>query len=338
MAEATSYNIAGIREDLTDFLTIMEPEDTPKLSMFAKVQKPTNVLQEWQMDTLQTPSFTGTVEGSDVTNFSNKAAQRARAGNYVQWQRRPWMVSRIVEAVDVAGVSSEVGNAKAKAMRELKRDFEAAIGSDNDRQADNGSVPYLMRALGTWISSTGPSDITVPYRTPAASINTTATASLTEDNFNAVFQSLFESNGGKREYTLFAGPSLKRAISKFQRQEGATTAKSYMVTQNATEHEIDLNVELYEGDFHTVTIIPDLFNGVLTDAAGGVTPGTAWVTNQVRARGYVIDPELVGIGYMVGMESIELPDQGGGRRGVVQGIMTLMCKNPKGLAKFAATS
>lgn len=338
MAEATSYNIAGIREDLTDFLTIMEPEDTPKLSMLSKAQKPTNTYVEWQMDTLQTPSFTGTVEGTDVTNFSNKAAQRARVGNYIQWQRKPWMVSRIVEAVDVAGVSSEVGNAKAKSMRELKRDFEAAIGSDNDRQADNGSVPYLMRALGNWISSTGPSDVPAAYRTPAASINTTATGSLTEDGFNAVFQSLFESNGGKREYTLFAGPSLKRSISKFQRQEGATTAKSYMVTQDATEHQIDLRVDLYQGDFHTVTIIPDLFNGVLTDAVGGVTAGTAWVTNQVRARGYVIDPELVSIGYMVGMESVELPDQGGGRRGAVQGIMTLLCKNPKGLAKFAATS
>ena len=40
----------------------------------------------------------------------------------------------------------------------------------------------------------------------------------------------------------------KRAISKFQRQEGATTAKSYMVTQDATEHQIDLDVTVYVGD------------------------------------------------------------------------------------------
>lgn len=337
MAESTTYNIAGIREDLTDFLTILEPEDTPKLSMLNKTERPTNTYQEWQLDNLQTPSFTGTIEGTDVTNFSNKAANRARVGNYIQWFRKPWMVSRITEAVDIAGVSNEVANAKAKSMRELKRDIESAIGSDNDRQADNGTVPYLLRALGTWISSTGPSDVPAIYRTPAANINATATASLTEDNFNAVFQSMFESNGGKRSYNLFAGPSLKRAVSKFQRQEGTTTAKSYMVTQDAQEHQIDLHVELYQGDFHTVTIIPDLFNGVVSDAVG--TSGTtAFVTNQSRARGYIIDPELVGFGYMVGMESVELPDQGGGRRGYVHAIGTLMVKNPRGLGKFNATS
>lgn len=338
MAEATTYNIAGIREDLTDALTILEPEDCPKLSMLNKTPRPTNSYQEWQMDSLQAPSFTGRTEGSDVTNFSNKAANRARVGNYIQWQIRPWMVSRITEAVDVAGVTNEVANAKAKSMRELKRDFEAAIGSDNDRQADNGTVPYLMRALGTWISSTGPADVPVAYRTPAASINATATASLSEDNFNAVAQSVYEQVGGRKNMTLFSGPSLKRAISKFQRQQGGTTAISYMVTQGADENQITLNVELYEGDFGVYRVIPDLFNGVLTDANTGGLPGTSWLSNQVRARGYMCDTELLGVSYMIGMESMELPDQGGGRRGFVQAIMTLMCKNPRGLGKFNATS
>lgn len=338
MAEATSYNISGIREDLTDFLTILEPEDCPKLSMLAKSERPTNAYQEWQMDNLQSPSFTGVVEGSDVTSFSNKAANRARVGNYIQWWRRPWMVSRITEAVDVAGVSNEVANAKAKSMRELKRDIESTLGSDNDRQQDNGVQPYLLRALGTWISSSGPSDVPIAYRTPANSINSTATGSLSEDQFNQVFQSVYESNGGKRGYTLYAGPSLKRAISKFQRQQGNTTALSYMVTQEADEEKITLNVEVYEGDFHIVTVIPDLFNGVVTDATQGASSGTSFVTNQTRARGYVIDHDLVSFGYMIGMESVELPDQGGGKRGYVHGIGTLIVKNPKGLAKFNATS
>jgi hypothetical protein len=335
MAEATSYNLSGVRENLTDFLTILEPEDTPKLSMLSKGKRPTNTYQEWQMDTLSAPAFGGVIEGTDVTQFANKAANRARAGNYIQLFRRPWMVSRIAEEIDVAGVANEVANAKMKCMREIKRDIEAMIGSDQDRQQDNGTVPYLSRALGAWISASGPSDIPAAYRTPSASVNTTATASLTEDGFNSVFQSLFEVNGGKRSYTLFAGPSLKRAISKFQRQEGTTTAKSYQVTQDASEHRIDLNVEIYSGDFHTVTIIPDLFNGLVSDSSG---TGTFAPTNQSRARGYIIDPDLVSLGYMIGMESVELPDQGGGRRGFIHCVNTLMAKNPRGLGKFAASS
>ena len=217
MAEATTYNIVGIREDLTDFLTILEPEDTPKLSMFAKSPRPTSYYQEWQVDNLSAPTFGGVLEGTDVQSFANKATNRARIGNYVQKFWRTWAVSDIVEAADVAGVSNEVANAKAKCLREIKRDIEAAIGSDNEMQADNGSVPYLTRGLGMWIGGTQTVHV-VPalYVTPTGSLNATATASLTESLFNTVFESIFEVNGGKRAYTLYAGPYLKRDISEYR--------------------------------------------------------------------------------------------------------------------------
>jgi len=332
MAQATTYNTAGNREDLTDVLTILEPEDTPKLSTFSKTKGSTNVYHEWQVDSLLPVTFAGILEGQDVTSYTNQVINRARIGNYNQLFRRDWMVSVLQEASDPAGVSNEVANSKTKAMREIKRDIEAALGSDNDRQADNGVVPYKMRALGDWIKSTGPSDVPAAFRSKSGAIDTTATGSLTESLFNDVYQALFQAVGGKRKYTLFAGPSLKRAISKFQRQEGTTTAKSYMVTQDASEHRIDLNVTIYSGDFSTVTIVPDMFNGLLE----GADPST--VTNQQKARGYVIDPELVGLSYMVGMTNKENPDLGGGRRGFILSALTLMVKNCKGLGKFAATS
>ena len=333
MALSTTYNVAGDREDLTDFLTILAPEDTPKISTFAKTKRMTNAYQEWQVDTLSPVSFGGVLEGQDVLAFSNQAVNRARLGNYVQQFREQWMVSRLQEASDVAGISSEVANAKMKAMREIKRDSEACIGSDNGRQQEAPPSPYKCRALGKWISTSPGSDVPAAFRTPSANIDTTATGSLSESAFNDVFQSIFQQVGGRRSYTLFAGPSLKRAISKFQRAEGSSgTTKTYMVTQNADEHQIDLDVTMYVGDFHTVTIVPDLFNGILD----GADPSTT--TSQQKARGYVIDPELVGIGYMLGIESNELPDLGGGRRGFILAALTLMVKNPLGLGKFAGSS
>ncbi len=89
---------------------------------------------------------------------------------------------------------------------------------------------------------------------------------------------------------------------------------------------------MYVGDFHTVTIVPDLFNGILD----GADPSST--SDVQKARGYVIDPELVGIGYMLGIESNELPDLGGGRRGFILAALTLMVKNPLGLGKFAGSS
>lgn len=334
MALATSYNVAGDREALTNFLTILDPEDCPKTSTFAKTTAVTNTIQTWQADTLANVDFSGVIEGTDVSAFNNEAANRARFGSYVQKFWRPWMVSDLQEASDPAGTDGEVANSKVKAMRELKRSIEAAVGSDQDMQADTGLLPYKLRGLGKWIQATAQTTQPVPtlFLTPSGNIDTTATASLSEATFNGVFRSIFTQNGGKRSYTLFAGPSLVTAINNFQRQEGTTTAKTYMVTQDANEGAVTLDVTIYKGSFHTVTIVPDLFNGLVTGAAVTTT------TNQQMARGYVIDPTLVGIGTMLGVNSMELENQGGGRRGLVQTALLLMVKNPRGLGKFAATS
>lgn len=331
MAQATSYNTVGDRENLTDFLTILAPEDTPKLSTFNKGPGQSNVFQEWQMDDLNPVMTSGIPEGQDVQAYKNEVQNRFRTGNYTQQFREPWMVSRLQQASNPAGVSDEVANSKEKAMRVVKRSIEAAIGSDNEMQLDTGSVGYMFRGLGKWVQATAQAlnPVASRYLTPAASIDTTATASLLESNFNDVFQSAFQAVGGARKYTLFAGPSLKRAISNFQR---VSTTKTYTVMQDADQHKIDLNVTVYDGDFHQVTIIPDLFNGLLDGADPSV------VTNQQKARGYVINEDLCFVSYMIGLESQENPDLGGGRRGFVYAALTLGVKNPKGLGKFSATS
>lgn len=333
MAIATTYNTAGDREDLTNALTILTPEDCPKTSTFPKASVPFNMYHEWQMDTLLPVSFAGVVEGQDASALTNQVAQRARVGNRVQNFQGTWAVSRNQMAAEVAGVANEMANSKTKAAREIKRSIEACIGSDNDLQVGTGLVPSKMRALGKWINTSPGTDVPTAYTTPTASIDTTATASLTESNFNDVFQSIFQKVGGRRSYTLFAGPSLKRAISNFQRTTGASgTTKTYMVTQDATQHQIDLNVTIYEGDFHHVTVIPDLFNGLVDGADPSVT------TNQQKARGYVIDPELVYLGYQFGMESLDFPDFGGGPNGLIRTAVTLEVRNPLGLGAFKASS
>jgi len=333
MAIATTYNTAGDREDLTNALTILTPEDCPKTSTFSKSTDAFNMLHEWQMDTLLPVSIAGFVEGADVSSFSDQVAQRARVGNRQQLFFRTWAVSRSQLASDPAGVTNEMANSKAKAMREIKRDIEATIGSDNDLQTGTGMVPSKLRALGKWISTSPGSDVPAAYTTPTASISTATSGALTESGFNDAFQSIFQQVGGARSYTLYSGPTLKRTISKFQRNASGTTATQvYIVNQDASQHQIDLNVTIYKGDFHDVTIIPDMFNGLADNA----NPGT--VTAQQQNRGYVIDPDLVGISYMFGVEPQDLPDFGGGPNGYLRCSMTLEVKNPLGLGKFAGAS
>ena len=89
------------REDLTDVLTILAPEETPILSS-ANKQKANATFVEWTVDSLAAPVTTGIREGADVGdgNFTDKFAARARLGNYIQKFRRDYQVSDLQEAVD----------------------------------------------------------------------------------------------------------------------------------------------------------------------------------------------------------------------------------------------
>mgnify|MGYP001337256329 FL=1 len=314
MAQSTSYNTAGNREDLTDAISILEPESTPFISMMKK-GRATGTFVEVQVDRLKTSTFNGVSEGEDVGSFSNQAEDRARIGNYVQKFRQTWKVSDIQQLVDTAGVASEKANAEGKCVRQIKRDIEGAFCSAQDRQAEAGSgTPYKTRGMLKWLGVGGqPSD--VPAFAQNVANDTTGTQ--TETTFNSVLQELYTANGMPGgQLTLIAGPSLKQEISNFSRQLAAANG-TYVVNQDAESRKITLSVNVYEGDFGLVNIVPStLINR---------TSGSETVDADA---GLLIDPEYVAMHTLKAESSSELEDQGGGSRGYVDVIAALSCLSP----------
>ena len=327
MAQAASYNVAGNREQILDVLTILEPEETPVVSM-AKKLPATATFVEWQVDNLDAPTFGGVSEGEDVSSFDNKAINRTKLGNYVQKFRRQWMVSDIQELVNTAGVSSEVANSEAKSLRELKIDLEVAISSSEDRQAEGGAgSPYLTRGLGKWLGNadfTGaPADLPAAYTLPTGSSDNTGTIS--EAIFNSVLQSRYQTVGSANsKLTLVAGPALKTQISNFTRSEGAAREINYHVNQEATSKTVTFSVNVYDGDFGLVNIVPSLFNNRTAAAPDTLDDDF----------GYLIDPDLIGLLVLKAESNTELENQGGGRRGYTDVIAGLACFNPLGFGVF----
>lgn len=328
MAQATSYNVSGNREFLTDALTILEPEETPVVSMIPKMNVG-NAFFEWQVDELKEPTFGGIAEGADVSDFENKAANRARLGNYVQIFREDWKVSDVQQATTTAGVPNEAANSESKSMRELKRSIESAICSDNDRQAEDGVSTYLTRGLGDWIDASGPTDVPSRYRVASGQVDSTTMANTTESTFNATIQARYEQVGQKEDLYLIAGPTLKKTITFFSRADTSSTDSTLSVTQPASDRKLTLTVQEYDGDFGRVFIVPSLFNGRTSGSGLDAT---------VRHRGYLLNPSLLGLSIMSAEASERLENQGGGERGYVKFIGGLCVKNPLGLAKFNATS
>jgi hypothetical protein len=315
MAQASSYNTVGNKEDIMSTITILEPESTPLVSM-AKKGKASGTFFEWQADSLLSPDFSGVNEGEDVTSFTNQTANRARLGNYVQKFRDTFQISDIQELVDTAGVSNEMALAESKSIRQIKRSIESAFCSSQDRQADSGAgAPYKTRGLLKWLGVGGqPSDVPAEYQNVAN--DTTGTQ--TETTFNNVLQELYEANGMPGgQLTLLAGPSLKREISDFSRVS-SSTRNTYQVNQDAESKKITLSVNLYEGDFGLVSVASSLF---INRTSGSDTVDTD--------AGLLIDPEYIGMQSLKSESVTELEDQGGGRRGFVDVICGLVCNSPK---------
>jgi hypothetical protein len=314
------------REDLTDVLTILAPEETPALSS-ANKQKATATFVEWTVDSLDAPKTTGISEGADITSFTDQFANRARLGNYVQKFRRDYMVSDLQEAVDSVG-PAKIAQAEAKAIRELKRDIEATVLGDQDRQAETGAVPYRLRGLGQWIESaanTGGaganSDVPSEFAPPAASIDTNG-ASITETQFNTIIRSIYRANGEANALTLIADTSLRKQIADFARFGIGGTAASpagnaagvRRVSYDGMDSTIKLSVEVYQSDFGIVSIVN---MNPLTN------PETQAGTNTNHDRGYMINPDYFGIHELIPMGSTRLPNLGGGERGFVDCALTL---------------
>jgi len=314
MAKATSYNTSGNKEDLTSIISTLEPEATPFVSLMKK-GKATGTFFEYQVDKLNSPEFGGVSEGEDVTNFKNQSADRARIGSYVQKFRDTFMVSDIQEMVDTAGVASEFANAESKAVRNVKRSIESAFCSAQDRQADAGAgAPYKTRGMLKWLGVGGqPSDV------PAFAQNVAndTTEPQTETTFNSVLQELYEANGMPGgQLTLLAGPTLKQQISDFSRVS-SSTRNTYQVNQDAESKKITLSVNLYDGDFGTVAIVPSLF---INRTSGSDTVDAD--------AGLLIDPEYVSMMSLKAESVTELENQGGGRRGFVDVVAGLACLSP----------
>jgi hypothetical protein len=307
----------GNREDLSDVLTILAPEDTPVTSLCAKAAAK-STFHEWTVDELATPNADGINEGSDVTSFTDKFAGRARLGNYTQKFRRDYLVSDLQEAVTSVGPAN-IAQAQAKGMREVKRDIELSLCSNSDRQAEDGSgsSPYKSRGLGDWIDSAGPSDVPAAYRTPSGSIITSA---LTESSLNDSLGSIYSKTGEMGNLTLVANVALRKVIANFTRLEGSTTATAYNVNEPAGDKKVTLSVSLFDSDFGMVKIV---------NANPACMPAAE--TNE----GYILDPKYLGVGTLIPMGNTRLENKGGGERGFVDCAATLVCNSPLAHGKIA---
>jgi hypothetical protein len=327
MAFSNTYDVnnpgsaVSNREDLTDVLTILAPEETPILSGASK-KKASATNTEWTVDVLDLPNTDGIDEGEDVLTFTDQFAGRARMGNFTQKFRRDYKVSELQEAVDSVG-PAKIAEAEAKAIRELKRDVEKTLCSDNEKQQATNLLPYKMNGLAAYIDSAPAAEVGVPtgFETPADSIYTIAEDTaipFNESKFNDLISSIFDVNGVSNGLTLVANTGLRRTISDFARLGGAGGDSVRTVNYDGGSADIKLSVELYQSDHGIVSIVNG--NPVCMPKFG---------ETENKGSGFLVNPEFYGVHELIPMGTSRLPNLGGGERGIVDCALTLGVYHPQ---------
>jgi hypothetical protein len=242
----------AIREDLADVIYNISPTETPFLSNASKGTA-TNTLHEWQTDSLAAVATNAQIEGNDYNGDSRSATTRLT--NYTQISAKAVTISGTDDAVNNAGMGTQIAYQLAKMGKEIKRDMENAIvGIEQAKVVGDASTARKSASVGTWYgsasnASTNGSPSATPAGTGATAIAGGTNRTYTEALLKAGLLKAFE-NGGEPDTVLMTA-SHKQLASAF-----AGVATKY---KDASDKVSIGTTDIYISDFGEVAFVPDRF-------------------------------------------------------------------------------
>jgi hypothetical protein len=312
----TTFDAKGIREDLSNIITNIAPEETPYMSNVGR-ESISNSLFEWQTDTLATAAANKQLEGDDVTSFDSVTAT-VRLQNYAQISRKTIVLSATEETVNKAGRRSELAYQIAKRSAELKRDQEfsmlngavAAAGNTTTARGTASLQAFIKTNYDMQTNGANPSYTTVP--TGARSDGNVRT--FTETILKNVIQQVWTSGGTPK--ILMTGPVNKQRVSGFS----GIASSRFNIDGGARPATIIGAADIYVSDFGNVQVVPNRF--------------------QRERDAFVIDPDYAKVTMLRPYQQVELAKTGDAEKRmlIVEWGHKVLAENAHGIAADLVTS
>jgi len=307
----------GNREELSDVVSRITPEDTPIYSLIPK-EKFKSTHPEWETDELAAPAANVQLEGDDYT--FGETTPPARLGNYTQIMRKDGIISETQEVVDEAGNVQKVKYQKLKKGVELRKDVEFSIV---DANASVGGATRESGSLSTWITSNvsrGGSGANGGYNSgtglTVAPTNGTQRA-FTKALLDGVMEQGYISGANFRHCVV--SPYVKTVFVTFM--SDSNVASFRYAASDGKNNSIVANADVYEGPHGKVMIHP---NRVMAGAAG------------LARNAFLLDTEYLCWGWLRKIkEDKKVAKTGDAKKFVLIGEGSLKVKNEKGLGVVA---
>lgn len=232
-----SYGSTGLREDVSDIIKVISPDETPVLTTLPEGS--TNAkLTEWMTIPLPTASDNTAVEGTAFAYGSGDAETRLL--NYTQIFLKTWRVSGTVDAVGKYGRGREWEFRKVLNMRAHNVDVEYEL-LDNTASAAGASTATAREMKGL------PGAAVDNGITATAISDSSSSAPISEPMLNSLLQDMWTE--GVNPDHLVCGAHVKRGIGGILGVEGRPmpAPDGRLVISNA--------VQVYDTDFGRVNIL-----------------------------------------------------------------------------------
>jgi hypothetical protein len=312
----TTFDAKGIREDLSNIITNIAPEETPYMSNIGR-ESISNSLFEYQTDTLAAAAANKQIEGDDVASFDAVTAT-VRLQNYAQISRKTIILSATEEVVNKAGRRSELAYQIAKRSAELKRDQEftmlngavAAAGSTSTARGTASLGAYVKTNVDMQTNGTNPSYTTLPNSARTdGNVRT-----FTETILKNVIQQVWAAGGAPK--ILMTGPVNKQRVSGFS----GIASSRYNINGGDRPATLIGAVDIYVSDFGQVSVIANRF--------------------QRERDAWVLDPEYAKMTVLRPYQQIELAKTGDAEKRMllVEWGHKVLAENAHGLAADLITS
>jgi hypothetical protein len=249
-----SYDSVGIREDLSNVIYNVSPEETPFYSK-AKKTSAKNTLVEWQTDSLRASAANAHIEGDATAGEARSAT--TRLGNYTQIFKNAVVVPDTDEGLDKAGRAKEIAYQTLKIAKEQKLDIEKALFDNNARVAGSSSAARELAGAPAWLitnTSFGANEgaDATGDGTDARTDETTALTAFSQDKFDGVMQSIWE-EGGKPDTVYLSAFQMNKAL-------GFTGNNNQRSNVQAGDERVIKSLAVYTTPWGTVEFMPSREN------------------------------------------------------------------------------
>ena len=298
-----SYDAKGIREDLSDVIYNISPEETPFYTACAKA-KASNTLHEWQTDALRSSGDNAHIEGDDTIAEARSAT--VRLNNRTQIFKNSVVIPGTDVGLNKAGRAREMAYQVLKIAKEQKLDIEKAMFANQAKVAGDATTARRMAGVPAWLTTntnfqSGSSGADPTGDGSNARTDDGTPTAFSQTKFDAVMQSIWVS-GGKPDSVYLSAFQMNLAL-------GFTGNNNQRSNITAEAEKVIKHMAVYVTPWGTVEFKP---------------------TRENRARDvFIMQDDMWAVGVLRSTKNEELAKTGDNEKRQVVTELTLVCRNEK---------